>query len=41
MIDIDSVALIPGTTNVLAGGSTHASGNDGSDVVSVLLEYGS
>jgi hypothetical protein len=41
MIDIDSVALIPGTTNVRAGGSTHASGNDGSDVVSVLLEYGS
>jgi hypothetical protein len=39
MIDIDSVALIPGSTNVLAGGYTHAAGNQGSDVVSVLLEY--
>ncbi|HEY1628024.1 MAG TPA: hypothetical protein VGG16_29965 [Streptosporangiaceae bacterium] len=40
-INIDSVALIPGTSTVLAGGYTHAAGNDGSDVVSVILEYGS
>jgi hypothetical protein len=40
-INIDTVALIPGTTIMLAGGYTHAAGNDGSDVVSVLLEYGS
>jgi len=40
-ISIDSVARIPGTTNVLAGGFTHAAGNDGGNVVSVLLEYGS
>jgi hypothetical protein len=40
-INIDSVALIPGTTEILAGGYTHAAGNDGNDVVSVLLEYGS
>jgi hypothetical protein len=40
-INIDSVALIPGTTQMLAGGYTHAAGNDGNDVVSVLLEYGS
>jgi len=41
MINIDSVALIPGTANVLAGGYTHAAGNPGTNVVSVLLEYGS
>jgi hypothetical protein len=40
-INIDSVALIPGTTQMLAGGYTHAAGNNGNDVVSVLLEYGS
>jgi hypothetical protein len=40
-INIDSVALIPGSTNMLAGGYPHAAGNDGNDVVSVLLQYGS
>jgi hypothetical protein len=40
-INIDSVSLIPGSTDVLAGGYTHAAGNDGGNVVSVILEYGS
>ncbi len=38
-ITIDSVARIPGTTEQLAGGSTHAADNGGTDVVAVLLEY--
>jgi hypothetical protein len=33
------VALVPGTTEVLAGGNTHASGNPGTGVVGVVLEY--
>jgi hypothetical protein len=40
-IDIDAVALIPGTTGLLGGGYTHAAGNQGSNIVSVLLQYGS
>ena len=40
-INIDSVTVIPGSTDMLAGGYTHAAGDDGSGVVSVLLEYGS
>ncbi len=36
-ITIDSVARIPGTTQQLAGGSTHSA--DNSDVVAVLLQY--
>ena len=38
-ITIGTVALIPGTTEVLAGGDTHASGNLGTGVVGVVLEY--
>jgi hypothetical protein len=40
-INIDAVALIPGTTSLLAGGYTHGASNPGSNVVSVLLQYGS
>jgi hypothetical protein len=40
-INIDSVALIPGTGDVLAGGYTHSANNDGGNVVSVILEYSS
>lgn len=40
-INIDSVAPIPGTTEMLAGGFTHTAGHDGDNVVSVLLQYGS
>jgi hypothetical protein len=36
-ITVSGVSLIPGTTRVLAGGYTHASGNLGADVVAVLL----
>ena len=35
-----SVAPIPGTSGALAGGLTHATGNDGSQVVAVILQYG-
>jgi hypothetical protein len=38
-ITVGTVALIPGTTEVLAGGDTHASGNPGTGVVGVVLEY--
>jgi len=34
------VALIPGTTSVLAGGNTHAFAAPGTNVVAVLLQYG-
>jgi hypothetical protein len=40
-ITIDAVALIPGTTDLLGGGYTHAANNPGNNVVSVLLQYGS
>ncbi len=38
-IDVDAIARIPGTTSMLAGGYTHASGNQGGGVVSVILQY--
>jgi hypothetical protein len=39
-ISVETVALIPGTSDVLAGGDTHASDNPGTNVVAVLLQYG-
>ena len=39
-INVDAVALIPGTTDLLGGGETHAVGNAGSNVVAVILRYG-
>jgi len=33
------VALIPGTTQVLGAGDTHAAADPGSDVVGVLFQY--
>lgn len=38
-LDVLSVAPIPGTTQALAGGDTHAAGNPGSKVVAVILQY--
>jgi hypothetical protein len=38
-ISVESVAHIPGTTQMLAGGFTHASNNPGVGVVAVLLQY--
>ena len=38
-ITVGAVALIPGTTEVLAGGDTHTSGNPGTGVMGVVLEY--
>jgi hypothetical protein len=38
-ISVESVALIPGTVQLLAGGFTHASDNPGAGVVAVLLQY--
>jgi hypothetical protein len=40
-INVESVASIPGSTSLLAGGFTHASDNPGAGVVAVILEYGS
>jgi hypothetical protein len=39
-IDVQSVANIPGTTEMLGGGFTHKSGNPGLKVVAVILQYG-
>jgi hypothetical protein len=39
-INVVAVALIPGTTDLLGGGETHAVGNAGSNVVPVILQYG-
>jgi hypothetical protein len=39
-ITIDTVALIPGTSEALAGGTTHANANPGANVTAVLLHYG-
>jgi len=39
-ITVDTVALIPGTTGLLGGGETHAPADQGTDVVGVVLEYG-
>jgi hypothetical protein len=38
-IDVADVALIPGTTELLGGGFTHAYNNPGADVVAVILAY--
>ena len=38
-ISVESVAHIPGTAQLLAGGFTHAPGNPGSNVVAALLQY--
>jgi hypothetical protein len=38
-LTIRSVARVPGGTQQLAGGFTHASGNRGSKVVAVILQY--
>jgi hypothetical protein len=38
-ITIAAVARIPGTTQQLAGGFTHGSGNLGANVVAVILQY--
>ncbi len=35
------IAHIPGTTEMLGGGFTHASANPGVHVVAVILQYGS
>jgi hypothetical protein len=39
-VSVESVALIPGTGGALAGGFTHAFGNQGSNVVAEILQYG-
>ena len=36
---IESLSRIPGTTNQLAGGFTHASGNRGANVIAALWQY--
>jgi hypothetical protein len=38
-ITVTSVALIPGTTQVLSVGATHAPADQGTDVVGVVLQY--
>ncbi len=38
-INVESIARIPGTAGLLAGGFTHASDNPGADVVAVILQY--
>jgi hypothetical protein len=38
-ISVTGVSLVPGTTQELAGGVTHASGNPAAGVVAVLLKY--
>jgi hypothetical protein len=40
-ISIEAVALIPGSNGLLAGGDTHAADKPGTNVVAVLLQYGS
>jgi hypothetical protein len=40
-IDVESIANIPGTTEMLAGGFTHKNYNPGLRVVAVILAYGS
>jgi hypothetical protein len=39
-ITVGTVTLIPGTTEVLGGGNTHAASDEGTDVVGVVLQYG-
>lgn len=38
-INVESIAHIPGTAQLLAGGFTHTSENPGTNVVAVLLQY--
>jgi hypothetical protein len=38
-IAVEAVAHIPGTTQALAGGFTHAPHNPGTHVVGVILQY--
>jgi hypothetical protein len=38
-IYVDSIARIPGTTQQLVGGFTHAKGNPGRNIAAVLLQY--
>jgi hypothetical protein len=38
-MSVEAVALIPGTTEVLGGGDTHASDKPGTDVTAVVLAY--
>jgi hypothetical protein len=38
-ITLDTLALIPGTSDVLAGGDTHSSSDSGTGVVGVIAEY--
>jgi hypothetical protein len=38
-INVESIAHIPGTAQLLAGGFTHTSDNPGTNVVAVLLQY--
>ena len=40
-ITVGSVARVPGTTQQLAGGFTHAAGNLGAKIVAVILQYSS
>jgi len=40
-IDVESIANIPGTTEMLGGGFTHAYANPGLRIVAVILQYGS
>jgi len=40
-ISVETVALIPGSNGLLAGGDTHAADKPGTNVVAVLLQYGS
>jgi hypothetical protein len=39
-IDVGAVALIPGTTELLGVGDTHGYPDFGTDVVGVILQYG-
>jgi hypothetical protein len=40
-MSVEAVALIPGTSDLLGGGDTHAYASPGSNVVAVVLQYGS
>jgi hypothetical protein len=39
-INVESVALVPGSTEAIAGGFTHAAGNPGENIEAVVLQYG-
>lgn len=38
-ITLDTVALIPGTSDLLGGGDTHSASDPGTDVVGVIAQY--